>query len=310
VSGKDQNAFWLVLLVVAGASLYFFWYAFKVWRENRVVCDTPTSRVRSAAQGYVELSGRGLPPPQTEIKGPLTRKPCTWWRYKIEERGSFGRSRVGARSRTWHSIDSGTCETPFILDDGTGQCMVDPRGAEVFPLAKDIWYGATEWPEVHIPDGTGIFGKLADLLLTGGRYRYTEYRLQPQETVFAVGAFESLGGAGVDDPEAAMAQLLRDWKQDQKGLVGRFDRNHDGKLDSEEWEEARETARRQVQGSFTARPPTPRLHVLAKPADGRAFLLSAANGDVLARRLRRRAGVALAASIVGCAVVAWMLAHS
>jgi hypothetical protein len=309
MSGKDRTEFCLLLIAVAGASAYAFWYAFKLWHENRVVCDTPTSRVRSAAQGYVELSGRGLLPPQTEIKGPLTSKPCTWWRYKIEERGSFGRSRVGARSRAWHSIDSGTCETPFILDDGTGQCMVDPRGAEVFPLAKDVWYGATEWPEVHIPEGTGIVGKLADLLLTGGRYRYTEYRLQPRETVFAVGAFESLGGVGVDDPEIATAQLLREWKQDQKSLVGRFDRNHDGKLDGDEWEQAREAARRQVQSSSAARVPAPRLHVLAKPADGRAFLLSAVNGDALARRLRRTAGVALAASIGGCVAVAWMLTH-
>lgn len=303
MSGNDRNAFWLLLLAVAGGSAYAFWYAFKVWRENRVVSDTPTSRVRSAAQGYVELTGRGLMPPQIETKGPLTRKPCTWWRYKIEERRAFG------RSRSWHSVDSGTCETPFILDDGTGQCMVDPRGAEVFPLAKDVWYGATEWPEVRIPAGTGVFGKLVDVLLSGGRYRYTEYRLQPQESVFAVGSFESLGGVGVNDPEAATAQLLREWKQDQNSLVGRFDRNHDGRLDCDEWEQARETARRQVQSSLAARPPAPRLHLLAKPADGRSFLLSAVDGEALARRLRRTAGVAIAASVGGSAAVAWMLTH-
>lgn len=303
MSGKDRTELYLLLLAVAGASAYAFWYAFKVWRENRMVCDTPTSRVRSAAQGYVELSGRGLMPPQSEIKGPLTRKPCTWWRYKIEERGSFG------RSRSWHDIDSGTCETPFILDDGTGQCMVDPRGAEVFPLAKDVWYGATEWPEVHIPAGTGVLGKLVDVLLTGGRYRYTEYRLQPQETVLAVGSFESLGGVGGDDPEAATAQLLREWKHDQKALVGRFDRNHDGRLDDDEWEQAREAARLQVESRIAAQPPAPRLHVLARPEDGRAFLLSAVGGESLARRLRRTAGLAFAASVGGCAAVAWMLTH-
>ena len=123
--------------------------------------------------------------PGHESRGPLTRKPCTWWRYKIEERSSTG------RSRGWSTVDSGTSETPFILDDGTGQCLIDPRGAEVFPAAKDVWYGSTEWPEVRIPDGQGFFGKLADLLLSGGRYRYTEYRLQPREPVCALGAFRS-----------------------------------------------------------------------------------------------------------------------
>ena len=66
-------------------------------------------------------------------------------------------------------VQSDTSVVPFILDDGTGQCLIDPRGAEVFPSATDVWYGSTEWPEVRIPDGQGLFGKLADLLLSGGQ---------------------------------------------------------------------------------------------------------------------------------------------
>ncbi len=152
----------LLLFGFAATATYSFWYGFKAWRENRMVEDTPSSRVRSAAQGYVELTGHGVAGPGHESHGPLTRKPCTWWRYKIEERSSTG------RSRGWSTVDSGTSESPFILDDGTGQCLIDPRGAEVFPAAKDVWYGATVWPEVRIPDGQGLFGKLADLLLSGG----------------------------------------------------------------------------------------------------------------------------------------------
>ncbi len=236
MSGNDRVKFWLLLLGVAAAAVYSFWYAFKAWRENRVVADTPTSRVRSAAQGYVELTGHGVMPPHKETIAPLTGKPCTWWRYKIEERRSSG------RSRGWTKVDGGTSEEPFVLDDGTGQCLIDPRGAEVFPVSKDVWYGSTEWPEVRIPDGTGLFGKLADVLLSGGHYRYTEYRLQPNETVCALGSYRSIGGVGVDDPEVAVAALLHDWKQDQKTLLARFDRNHDGVLDAGEWDQARAAA--------------------------------------------------------------------
>ena len=38
-------------------------------------------------------SGRGVPPPNSANKAPLTGLPCTWWRYKIEERRYSGRSR-------------------------------------------------------------------------------------------------------------------------------------------------------------------------------------------------------------------------
>jgi hypothetical protein len=293
----------LLLFGFAGAAAYSFWYTFKAWRENRMVEDTPSSRVRSAAQGYVELTGHGVMSPGHQSLGPLTRKPCTWWRYKIQVRSSTG------RSRGWSTVDSGTSETPFILDDGTGQCLIDPRGAEVFPAAKDVWYGGTEWPEVRIPDGQGFFGKLADMLLSGGRYRYTEYRLQPQEPVCALGAFRSLGGAGVDSPDCAVAELLREWKQDQKTLLERFDRNHDGVLDREEWDQARAAAHRQIVDGMAKQPAAPGIGVLAKPADGRAFLLSASNGQSLARRLRRNAVAGLAAALSSGAALLWMVKH-
>ena len=97
-------------------------------------------------------------------------------------------------------MQSDTSEAPFLLDDGTGQCLIDPRGAEVFPGATDVWYGSTEWPEVRIPDGQGFFGKLADLLLAGGRYRYTEYRLQPHEPCVRSARFAVSAAPSVDDP--------------------------------------------------------------------------------------------------------------
>jgi hypothetical protein len=299
----NRIEFLLLLLGLAGAAVYSFWYGFKAWRENRVVEDTPSSRVRSAAQGYVELTGHGVTSPGHESNGPLTRKPCTWWRYKIEQRSSTG------RSRGWSTIDSGTSEAPFILDDGTGQCLIDPRGAEVFPGAKDVWYGGTEWPEVRIPDGQGVLGKLADMLLSGGKYRYTEYRLQPREPVCALGAFRSLGGVSVESPDRAVAELLREWKQDQKTLLERFDRNHDGVLDGDEWDQARTAAHRQIIDGMAKQPETPGMSILSKPADGRAFLLSASNGQSLARRLRRNALTGIAAALGSGAALVWMATH-
>ena len=61
--------FLLLLFGLAGAAAYSFWYGFKAWRENRMVEDTPSSRVRSAAQGYVELTGHGVMAPGTRAAG-------------------------------------------------------------------------------------------------------------------------------------------------------------------------------------------------------------------------------------------------
>lgn len=298
----NRFKFWLLVFGLAAAAVYSFWYAFKAWGRNRVIEDTATSRVRSAAQGYVELSGRGVLPPNAQTRGPLTGMPCTWWRYKIEERRSSG------RSRAWSTIQSDTSEVPFLLDDGTGQCLVDPRGAEVFPGASDVWYGPSEWPEVRIPDGSGIFGRLVDTFVKD-RYRYTEYRLQPQEHVCALGAFRSLGGAGADDPDAAVADLLREWKKDQPALLARFDANHDGTLSSAEWDRARAAARKQVLDRRVTQSPPPRMNVLADPGDGRAFLLAAAEGESLARQFRRRALAGIGVFLGSTTALTWLLTH-
>jgi E3 Ubiquitin ligase len=301
VSGNGFK-FWLIVAALAAAAAYSFWYAFKAWARNRVIEDTPTSRVRSAAQGYVEISGLSVLPPDCHNKAPLTRVPCAWWRYKIEER------RYAGRSRSWFTIQSDTSTEPFLLDDGTGQCLIDPRGAEVFPGASDVWYGPSEWPEVRIPGGTGILGRLADALLTD-KYRYTEYRLQAHEHVYAIGAFRSLGGAGAEDTETAAANLLHDWKKDQAALLARFDTNHDGTLSAAEWEQARAAARRQVLDGRAAEVRPPSVNVLGDPTDGRAFLLAASDGETLARRFRRRAVAGIGGFVGSCAALTWMLTH-
>ena len=298
----NRLKFWLLVIGLAAGAVYSFWYAFKAWAKNRVIEDTPTSRVRSAAQGYVELSGQGLLPADSHNKGPLTGMPCTWWRYKIEERGYNG------RSRSWSTVDSGTSEAPFLLDDGTGQCLIDPRGAEVYTSARDVWYGQSAWPEMHIPNGTGIFGWLVDTFMTG-KYRYTEHRLQPREHVYAIGAFRSVGGISIESPDGAMGELLREWKRDQSTLLARFDSNHDGTLSSAEWDLARAAARKQVLDGRAAVARPPSVNVMEDPMDGRSFLLAASDGESLARRFRRRALAGIGGFVGSSAALTWMLTH-
>lgn len=299
--GPDGVKFWFLVACLAGAAAYSFYYCFVSWRRNRVVGDTPTSRVRSAAQGYVEFTGRGAMPPNTENKAPLTGIQCTWWRYKIERRSD------NARSRSWSTVQSGTSETPFILDDGTGQCLIDPRGAEVFPGANDVWYGSSDWPDgVRIPSGGGALGWIMDAVATG-KYRYTEHRLEPHERLYAIGSFRSLGGVSVDAPDRAVAELLRDWKQDQASLLARFDADHDGVISAAEWDLARATAREQVVAAAGVRSEAPGINVLSKPADGRAFLLAASDEQTLALRLRRRAAAGVFGFVASSSALAWML---
>jgi hypothetical protein len=79
--------------------------------------DTPTSRVRSAAQGYVEIAGRCRPLDGARNLAPLTQRPCVWWHFRIQKRTSSGPP--GKRRTSWRTVNSGRSEQPFLLDDGT-----------------------------------------------------------------------------------------------------------------------------------------------------------------------------------------------
>ena len=291
----DDLWFWLLTLgvaVVAGGAAALRWL-----RIARLIEDTPTSRIRSAAQGYVELAGNGLPLPGTRNPAPLTQRPCVWWRYRISrraERGSGSRRRDG-----WQTVASGTSSLPFLLDDETGQCIVQPDGAEVVPTESTTWYGDTPWP------ASGPDRKLA---LTGGRsYRYVEDRIYEHERLYALGDFRSTAASGETDPQAALAQLLAEWKQDQSALVQRFDRDGDGRIDLAEWDAARQEARRTLAQRDAERAPRRNHHVLCRPDGDRLFLLAALPPGDLARRYRRQAAFAFCGFVAAVCALGWLL---
>jgi hypothetical protein len=281
----DQDTLSQLLLVsVVGAPLCAI-VSLRTWRRARVIDDTPTSRVRSAAQGYVELSGRtGFA--GAEARAPLSGRPCVWWSFRIERK----RDSDGRRER-WETVNRGTSEVPFVLIDATERCLVDPRGAEVYPTEKAVWYGSVPWPA-----DVGSIGPVLDRAVSD--YRYVEHRIYEHEVVGVIGEFRTVGGVADENPEQRTLQLLRAWKADQPALLARFDADGDGVLSEPEWQRARAQARRQVLAELPQAAPVPRLNVVGRSADGKPFLLAAIDLARLARRYRWRAALAAAGFVV------------
>ncbi len=296
----SPQQYWFSVALVAAAAGYTFWFGFRAWRKNRLIADTPVSRIRSAVQGYVELRGRGDSPAQTSIKAPLTHEACAWWRYQIQA------WRRNGKSKEWVTIEEGTSEAPFVLDDGTGQCLVDPRGAEVVAPTTDIWCGDSRYPSVRRPTATGALGWL-ERNLTTRPYRYIEQRLDSGRYLCAIGEFRTHGGIRTGDADAAVSALLHDWKKDQAGLLARFDENHDGVIGAAEWEKARAAAAAQVSAQRLAEPVAAAVSVVAKPGDGRPFVLTASDRDALARQFRLQAAASLGLFLAATTALALLL---
>jgi hypothetical protein len=285
----------LAIAVVAGGGAALRWI-----RKARTIEDMPTSRIRSAAQGYVELAGRALPLPDTRNLAPLTQRPCVWWRYRISKKVEGGSGKN--RRQHWQTVASGRSSLPFLLDDATGQCIVKPDGAEIVTTETTTWYGATPWPTAP-PGGRGA---AAWLMSTGRDYRYAEERIYEHERVYALGDFRSSASNAERDLQAEQAALLTEWKQDQAELVRRFDADGDGRIDPAEWDRAREAARRTVYEKQVDRPLRATLHVLCKP-EGRMFLLAALAPGDLVKRYRRRALWSFVGFVVAVYALGWLL---
>lgn len=287
--------FWTATAVVAVGALVGFARSFRLLRRTRLIEDTPTARLRSAPQGYIELEGHARLLPGDPIVAPLSGVRCVWWRYRIQERESSGRPR-------WDTIASGTSDSLFELDDGSGRCVVDPVGARVIPSVRRVWTGNTANAPPPLSTGGGWIGRLPF-----GRYRYTEELLEAGTPLYALGWFRTDGGAEGSDQAAVQRELLIEWKRDQPALLARFDRNHDGLIDGEEWESARAAAAAEARREAVAQPVGPDVNVLSRPPDRRNFLLSGKTQRDLIACSRRSASITFLLALAATAVVTWLL---
>ena len=192
----DEWKLWALALALTGGGLAAFFSAFPRLRLWRTISNTPTAKARSAPMGPVELSGiaaegEGV----VALQGPLSALACLWWRFTVEEE----QTRVNAKGEThyeWVSLADERSNAPFYLKDLTGLLRIDPSGAEVDTPARlskvsGGLFGSAPPPGPSVALYPGSWGR---------RKRYTEWRIEPQRPLYALGVLR---------PEAAGPTLER-----------------------------------------------------------------------------------------------------
>ena len=291
----SQERFGLLLLALAICTGIGFFLWKKSFQQARMMEDTPRSKIRSAAQGFVELSGIQHPLEGTPLSAPLTRSACTWWDYKIEKREQT-RSSNGQDRTSWSTVEKGTSVGFFHLKDGTGEILVNPVGADVTASLQRVWYGDARRPN---GDSSSRFG--ASLK---GQYRYTERIMRPGEPIYALGHFETWSNVpGRQERSKKKSEILAGWKMDADELVRRFDADGDGRVDGDEWEKAREAAQALVEKQVTEAAMKPDIDILMKPEEDHPFILSAKSQSELTKVYRWKAVGGLVLFLAGLATV-------
>ncbi len=266
---------------------------FSSLRRYRLIEDIPTARVRSAPQGYVELHGQARALPGEPIVAPLSQTPCCWYSFRVEQRAG----------KNWRTIDSGTSDGLFLLRDETGECLIDPEGAEIDTTHSQTWHGSAAGlglPGLHrlgqdFGPGFRVASRVlgASGALLGGGQRYTERVILEGDPLYAIGWFHSLDDSDFRDSERVrMQEILREWKAHPERLRERFDLDRNGTIDLREWQLAREQARRQAREELEPARNDTHVHVLRKPPQG-IYLIANREESALVRRLRWRARIGL-----------------
>ncbi len=264
----ESGAVWPWALLVMSVISFFAWLANH--RRYRQIHDLPTSKVASAAQGYVELLGRGRLIEGSTVQCPVSHAPCCWYRYTVEEEQSDNK---------WKTVEEGASIDHFLLVDDSGACVISPDGAEVVTSHNKSW--------------------------RQGSMRYSEWLLLPGATLYAIGEFvtHTANAPSASEEREDVSHLLTDWKNDQQNLLKRFDLDRDGSISLQEWELARMQAIREVRKNHQERMglQSEGVHLLHKPRDRRLFLLANEMPETLGRRYRWWSWLHLAAFLgLGC----------
>ncbi len=281
--------FWGGIAVAGAMALIALGLGVRRLHLARLIEDTPTARIQSAPQGFVELEGRAVMLDGAPVVAPLSGKYCVWYRYRVEE---WGR-RIG-RQGSWRLVEAGESSAIFGLEDDSGRCLVDPAGAWVETWREEVWRSDERVPPGH-----------HDPL---GRYRYLEHRIEAGDPLYTLGWFRTLRGEGDGGLQAEVATLLRRWKADRHGLLQRFDVNRDGEIDLREWQLVRRQAERTVLQRRMRRPAPGAVDVLQRPPRRHLpFVLATFPQARLAGRYRWWGWGGLSVFVLLAGLIAWCL---
>ncbi len=277
IAGMPASEYWLFTAALLAGAIWMLRRAIAAFWRLRLIADTPTARIRTASQGYLELSGIARSQ-GAAIAAPLTKTPCAWFRFRVEKRRSSG------RNHRWVTVKEGTSDEPFVLEDVSGRCLVYPAGAHMPLCRRQRWFGDREDQSSR----NGARGWLDAGWLgigIGNRYRFTEERIQVGDPIYLLGRFET-PRRGQEERERLERALLQVWKRDP-GRMQQIDRDGDGEVSVAEWERARREAADLAAHSEDRLIRMPALSRVLDPGDPRQpYLISTRSEQELTASLR------------------------
>jgi len=177
-SGVVKLQFWAAVGAIAG--VFLFARGFNMLRCKRLILNTPSSKIRSASMGLVEISGTAKGP-QTVPAG-ITGDACYYYRAMAWQ------LKYSGKNQQWKKVADESLYVPFFVEDATGDALVDPQGAELdihrnfHDELGDSFFSTSGM----MPKNVSAFLLRYGLLGTE-KIRLEEYCIKPSDPLFILG---------------------------------------------------------------------------------------------------------------------------
>jgi hypothetical protein len=199
--------FWAALALGSGPVL--FWRSFRDLRVQRLIQNTPTSRIRSMPMGFVEICGEASP--RSELAAPFSGRPCAYWQVDISTR---------SRRNAWTVVHRNASGSPFFLRDETGVALVYPKDATVrlnFQVEEEC-VGISlpdcyaQYLDEQHPAGSVLWRvgslRFRERVLEAGQRIYVMGTATPKPQSVTISMDDELEATGTDDRRALRLQTL------------------------------------------------------------------------------------------------------
>ena len=151
---------WICFLIFFAGGLLLEIHSFKGLREKRQLDRLAATQINNMLEGEMRVRGHVPTKFKATLSGPHSQKPCVYYRFleQVEKRDSEGKT-------SWRTVTDERQHSEFQLSDESGSTKVSPTGSVEFNVAQKV-------------------------RKTIGKRRYTEWRIDPGDTVTVIGYAE------------------------------------------------------------------------------------------------------------------------
>jgi hypothetical protein len=190
VRGTDGKLFGAAV-VGAFYGVYLFYRGFQILQRKRLIQNTPTSTVRGAALGLVEVNGLAAGP--HTIPSAIGGIPCYYYRSL-----AWQLKRTG-KNEHWEKVADESLHVPFYIDDNTGTVLVDPQGAEL-DLHRDFqeqYSNSLFSASTAVPPNVAAFLGRHGIDFCDKKTKVEEFCIKPKNCLFVLGTLSQNHGVSV-----------------------------------------------------------------------------------------------------------------